>query len=31
VPGWVTPNVALLELAVTALDLACLAGVEPLE
>ena len=30
-PGWFTPDVALLELAVTALDLACPAGVEPLE
>ncbi len=30
-PGWFTPDVVLLELAVTALDLACLAGVEPLE
>src|SRR3954465_11538311 len=31
VPGWFTPDVALLELAVTALDLACPPGVEPLE
>ena len=31
VPGWFTPDVALLDLAVTALDLACPAGVEPLE
>ncbi|WP_448620823.1 hypothetical protein [Geodermatophilus sp. URMC 65] len=31
VPGWFTPDVALPELAVTALDLACPAGVEPLE
>jgi hypothetical protein len=31
VPGWFTPDVALLELAVTALDLACPAGAEPLE
>ena len=30
VPGWFTPDVALLELAVTALDLACPAGPEPL-
>jgi hypothetical protein len=30
VSGWFTPGVALLELAVTALDLACPAGVEPL-
>jgi hypothetical protein len=30
VPGWFTPDVALLELAVTALDLA-VAGGEPLE
>jgi hypothetical protein len=31
VPGWFTPDVALLELAVTALDLACPAGAGPLE
>ena len=31
VPGWFTPDVALLELAVTALDLACPAGAEPPE
>ena len=31
VPGWFTSDVALLELAVTALDLACPAGAEPLE
>jgi hypothetical protein len=31
VPGWFTPDVAVLELAVTALDLACSAGNEPLE
>jgi hypothetical protein len=31
VPGWFTPDVALLELAVSALDLACPAGAEPLE
>ena len=31
VPGWFTPDVALLELAVTALDLACPAGAEPLK
>jgi hypothetical protein len=31
VPGWFTPDEALLELAVTALDLACPAGAEPLE
>jgi hypothetical protein len=31
VPGWFTPDVAFLELAVTALDLACSAGAEPLE
>ena len=31
VPGWFTPDVALLELAVTALDLACPAGAERLE
>jgi hypothetical protein len=31
VPGWYTPDVALLELAVTALDLACPAGAEPLK
>ena len=31
VPGRFTPDVALLELAVTALDLACPAGAEPLE
>jgi hypothetical protein len=30
VPGRFTPDVALLELAVTALDLACPAGAEPL-
>ena len=31
VPGWFTPDVALLELAVSALDLACPPGAEPLE
>jgi hypothetical protein len=31
VPGWLTPDVALLELAVTALDLACPAGAESLK
>src|SRR3712207_1818594 len=31
VSGWFTPDVALLELAVTALDLACLPGAQPLE
>jgi hypothetical protein len=31
VPCWFTPDVALLELAVMALDLACPAGAEPLE
>jgi hypothetical protein len=31
VPGWFTSDVALLELAVTALDLACPATAEPLE
>jgi hypothetical protein len=31
VPGCFTPDVALLELAVTALDLACPVGAEPLE
>ncbi|SDZ20947.1 hypothetical protein SAMN05660209_05037 [Geodermatophilus africanus] len=31
VSGWFTPNVALLELAVTALDVACPAGAELLE
>lgn len=31
VQGWFTPDVALLELAVSALDLACPAGAEPLE
>jgi hypothetical protein len=31
VRGWFTPDVALLELAVTALDLACSVGAEPLE
>ena len=31
VPGSFAPDVALLELAVTALDLACPAGAEPLE
>jgi hypothetical protein len=31
VPGRFTPDVALLELAVTALDLACPPGAEPLE
>ena len=31
VPGDFTPDVALLELAVTALDLACPTGAEPLE
>jgi len=30
VPGWFTPDVALLKLAVTALDLACPVGAEPL-
>ncbi len=30
VPGWFTPDVALLELAVTALDFACPADAEPL-
>ena len=30
-PGWSTPDVALFELAVTALDLAWPAGAEPLE
>jgi hypothetical protein len=30
-PGWFTPDVTLLELAVSALDLACPAGAEPLE
>jgi hypothetical protein len=30
-PGQLTPDVALLELAVTALDLACPPGAEPLE
>ncbi|GAA3165430.1 hypothetical protein GCM10010531_17420 [Blastococcus jejuensis] len=30
VPGWFTPDVALLELAVTALDLACPPGSVPL-
>jgi hypothetical protein len=30
-PGWFTPDVALLELAVTALDFAWPAGAEPLE
>jgi hypothetical protein len=29
--GWFTPDVAVLELAVTALDLASIAGVPPLE
>jgi hypothetical protein len=31
VPGWFSPDVALLEVAVTAFDLACPAGAEPLE
>ncbi len=31
VPGWFTPDEALLELAVTALDFACPAGAEPLK
>jgi hypothetical protein len=31
VPGWFTPDEALLELAVTALDVASPAGAEPLE
>ena len=31
VPSWFTPDVALLELADTALDLACPSGAEPLE
>jgi hypothetical protein len=31
VPGWFTPDVAVLELAVTALELAVPAGAEPLE
>jgi hypothetical protein len=31
VAGWFTPDVALLELAVTALELACPAGAGPLE
>ena len=31
VPGRFSPDVALLELAVTALDLACPPGAEPLE
>jgi hypothetical protein len=31
VPDWFAPDVAILELAVTALDLACPAGSEPLE
>ena len=31
VRGWFTPDVAMLELAVTALDLASIAGVPPLE
>lgn len=31
VPGWFTPDVAMLELAVTALDLASLPGLAPLE
>ena len=31
VPGWFTPDVALLGLAVMALDLACPAGAEPLK
>jgi hypothetical protein len=31
VPGWFTPDVAPLELAVTSLELACPAGAEPLE
>ncbi|WP_448619532.1 hypothetical protein [Geodermatophilus sp. URMC 65] len=29
--GWFAPDVALLELAVTALDIACPVGAEPLE
>ncbi|WNV76712.1 hypothetical protein [Geodermatophilus sp. DSM 44513] len=31
VPGWLAPDLAILELAVTALDLACPAGAGPLE
>jgi hypothetical protein len=31
VPGWFTPDVALLELAATALDVASPPGAEPLE
>ncbi len=31
VPGWFTPDVAMLELAVTALDLASVTGFAPLE
>jgi len=31
VPGWFTPDVAMLELAVSALDLACLPGASILE
>jgi hypothetical protein len=31
VPGWFSPDVALLELAVTALDIACPPGAEPLD
>ena len=30
-PGWFTPDVALLELAVSALNVACPAGAKPLE
>ncbi|WP_138759767.1 hypothetical protein [Modestobacter altitudinis] len=30
VPGWLTPDVAMLDLAVTALDLACPVGAQPL-
>jgi hypothetical protein len=31
VPGWFTPDVALLDLAVTALDIACPVSAQPLE
>ena len=31
VPGWFTPDAALHDLAVSALDLACPASAEPLE
>jgi len=31
VPGWFTPDVGLLQVAVTALDPACSAGASPLE